>query len=134
MIPGDAMREPSPNVIDISPLEAVDRYPAIRRCFDRLGVGQRLWIVTDREPGLFLRRLRKDRAGCFRWDSARQARRIWVVAILKEHEPLLATEDSTPYWRSVVAPVIDHLPAPPPAPESAPAVSVYEQLRQSAAP
>lgn len=126
------MRQVEPRVLDISPLDAVDRYPVILRYFDRIGVGERLWIMTDREPGLFKRRLRLDRSTAFRWDFARQDKRLWIVVITKVRETREEAAEGRSYWRNVTEPVIDHLPmGTVPAPAAPRPPSLYEQLRGS---
>lgn len=119
------MRQADPHELDISPLDAIDRYPAILRCFDRLAVGERLWIATDREPGLFRRRLRLDRAGAFEWTFDRHHEHLWIVVITKVREtPGAAADDLVGYWARMTHPAVDR---PPTAQE-------WEQARRRPCP
>lgn len=105
------MRQVEPNVLDISPLDAIDRYPAILRHFDRIAVGERIWIVTDREPGLFRRRLRLDRPGAFAWECDRRDEHFWTVAIVKTRQTPDAADEQDGYWARMTHPALDRPPS-----------------------
>lgn len=101
------MRDLEPNILDITGFAPAERYPLVRRWFDLLVVGERLWIVTDRYPGHIRRRLRRDRPAACQWNAARQDKKFWIVVLTKLHDPPPPASPRRTYWERMTAPLLD---------------------------
>jgi len=78
------MSTAAPNALDVRPLPADRKLPAVRAAFEGLDAGESFVLVDDRDPGTMRVRIEDERPGEARWIYLKNGPNVWWVRVRRE--------------------------------------------------